>query len=598
MSDFNGRTNRPFLHIDDDLDFDLNEIVTPESKTAEMTRKRKNINLGDPIPRKSIVAKGPLDEAQERQRSFLNNMKQPQPFLRPTTSRGRMHEKSNNIFPAFRAQCTNHLKVRSTPANRGDENDDHAQDLVAFTVKQRPEGHFVDLHQHEDTHSRDSPIITERISSEKSNNIFPAFRAHCTNHLKVLSTPANRGDENDDHAQDLVAFTVKQRPEGHFVDLYQHEDTHSRDSPIIAERISSVLENISHEPYISKPSATANRSLLHTSHAISCPPIPLPPPEDTTKEQQQQKQLTSQLASSALEDLKKDYQDLKNVNDFLTAENAAYRESVKQLEFEQVTLATENAILRNKLLQAMDVNDGIVNDVNVNNYFNQVDGGDDDRDDGDDDSLLPKNSTIIPPNPALHRNDEFQKQGTSATTGKGIQQQQQQPRKLVVAIEAGIQEKCKQDYSWNKMLEAFLKHGRTMEVVEEEHGNSRLCHWIRNQRKSYWMALAGIDTGRVMSDQKLGKLDEIGFDWGKDHVTWFDTYCKISDILQKEGNLLGIEDHPELGPWLAEQMSELETTRQRNLKNMNLRMGCGWIAEYRSALLRQIGIVPADKPKA
>ena len=263
MSDFNGRTNRPFLHIDDDLDFDLNEIVTPESKTAEMTRKRKNINLGDPIPRKSIVAKGPLDEAQERQRSFLNNMKQPQPFLRPTTSRGRMHEKSNNIFPAFRAQCTNHLKVRSTPANRGDENDDHAQDLVAFTVKQRAEANFVDLYQHEDTYSRDSPIITERMSQpwERDDDAGASFQdnmARSTHAHQASSTFSATSFENNANTSSPEVCRSKKS-----ICLSLDDDG--------SQNVSSVLDNISHEPYISKPRAPANRSFLPGLTAVNAP---------------------------------------------------------------------------------------------------------------------------------------------------------------------------------------------------------------------------------------------------------------------------------------------------------------------------------------
>jgi hypothetical protein len=174
----------------------------------------------------------------------------------------------------------------------------------------------------------------------------------------------------------------------------------------------------------------------------------------------------------------------------------------------------------------------------------------------------------------------------SPPSGKGLKQS------TFVASEEGIEEKRKQDYAWNEMFDALLKHG-TFEVEEE--GNSRLCDWIRHQRKAYWMALAGIDTCRVMSDEKLAKLDEIGFDWGKENIAWFETYSSVSDILTKQGNLVGLEDHTVLGPWLAEQLSHLGKTRQGDLQNMNLPTGCGWISEYRSALLRQIGLLHDDQ---
>lgn len=297
MSDFYGRKRRPDPHIDDAVQLALNDVLTPESKPPE-PKKRKDINLLDPIPRKSGT-KGPLEEAQERQGSsnhLPNKMKQQRmenhPFERPQTSHGRKRERSNNTYdnnfvripPAFRARCTKNLKDRSSPAKRGDHNDDHAHDLGSSTGTQRAEAQVVDLYQQDATYSSHSPTMTEvppqpfiyRPGERDADlDADPGADSGADSSLSPSSVHGSMASSS--HARQASSAIFSATILANNSNTSSPEACRSKNTICLSldddgsQNVSNVLANISLEPYIPKSRASANRSFLPGLPAVNAP---------------------------------------------------------------------------------------------------------------------------------------------------------------------------------------------------------------------------------------------------------------------------------------------------------------------------------------
>lgn len=131
------------------------------------------------------------------------------------------------------------------------------------------------------------------------------------------------------------------------------------------------------------------------------------------------------------------------------------------------------------------------------------------------------------------------------------------------------------DYLWERnyhaALEYYQKHGNLMVpayYVTED--GIRLGDWIFNLRN----ARKNADIGRVLTDERIRKLDEIHFVWeGKQNLTWQRAYLAAVEYKKKNGNLdipvnYVTQDGCRLGRWIRRQKEMLETVPDNKKKQL------------------------------
>ena len=102
------------------------------------------------------------------------------------------------------------------------------------------------------------------------------------------------------------------------------------------------------------------------------------------------------------------------------------------------------------------------------------------------------------------------------------------------------------------------KHGTfpyDMEVDALDDESFKLLEWTRRQKLQYKAFQAGEHT-TSMTEDRIAKLEEIGFSWNKNLDIWMDHYENLLDYYNHHGNTLVPYNYPAnqaLSNWVVDQ---------------------------------------------
>eukprot|EP00985_Skeletonema_marinoi_P021764 scaffold13537_cov142-Skeletonema_marinoi.AAC.2 len=140
--------------------------------------------------------------------------------------------------------------------------------------------------------------------------------------------------------------------------------------------------------------------------------------------------------------------------------------------------------------------------------------------------------------------------------------------------------------AWEDMLQQLKQYiderGDTL-VPSEYHDNPQLGNWVQWQRVQYNRR----QTRQIsqMTDERVGKLNEIDFVWDAKEATWEERLKEIVEYKNEHGNALvpsEYHDNPQLGNWV--QWQRVQYNRRQKGQASNL-------TDERVAKLNEMGFV-------
>lgn len=134
------------------------------------------------------------------------------------------------------------------------------------------------------------------------------------------------------------------------------------------------------------------------------------------------------------------------------------------------------------------------------------------------------------------------------------------------------------DSRWNKrykqLQEYKAKYGHVNVPLNYEE-NPKLGIWVCNQRLFYQYkekdTELGSRRGRYLKDERMKKLNEIGFVWDRNNRVWNDKYNMLKEYKKKYGDCLvpqDYEENPKLGRWVVNQRVQYKRVVEKD-KNTN-----------------------------
>ena len=84
--------------------------------------------------------------------------------------------------------------------------------------------------------------------------------------------------------------------------------------------------------------------------------------------------------------------------------------------------------------------------------------------------------------------------------------------------------------------------------------NPELGNWVSTQRRNYRLYQEG--NPRVMTAERIRALESVGFDWGKNHLTWNEKFYQLCQYKVQVGHCLVPNKYaanPRLGAWVCYQ---------------------------------------------
>mmetsp|Transcript_25990 Transcript_25990/g.29715 ORF Transcript_25990/g.29715 Transcript_25990/m.29715 type:complete len:287 (-) Transcript_25990:276-1136(-) len=144
----------------------------------------------------------------------------------------------------------------------------------------------------------------------------------------------------------------------------------------------------------------------------------------------------------------------------------------------------------------------------------------------------------------------------------------------------------RQDHIWNTRLDQLkqfkIEHGHTRVPTK----GGKLGNWVMLQRLQYSLQVKG--EKNTLTDQRIKALNEIGFVWHMQEVSWEEKYNELRSCLQKHSEMSSEEsissyitrNAPHLHSWIASQRAEkrykeqglhnhLGDERENRLNNIN-----------------------------
>mmetsp|Transcript_3206 Transcript_3206/g.6445 ORF Transcript_3206/g.6445 Transcript_3206/m.6445 type:complete len:383 (+) Transcript_3206:387-1535(+) len=138
--------------------------------------------------------------------------------------------------------------------------------------------------------------------------------------------------------------------------------------------------------------------------------------------------------------------------------------------------------------------------------------------------------------------------------------------------------------NWDTMFEELKEykseHGDTL-VPATYPPNPPLGNWVDNQRQTYRMrceaerlakeGFSNSTTDRFISDERIEKLNKIGFVWNLNDFSWNKKFEEFLLYVKEHGNTLVPHNHNTLGHWVVKQRRNYKVRMLREEKESNPR---------------------------
>lgn len=138
--------------------------------------------------------------------------------------------------------------------------------------------------------------------------------------------------------------------------------------------------------------------------------------------------------------------------------------------------------------------------------------------------------------------------------------------------------------NWDMMFEELKEykseHGDTL-VPATYPPNPPLGNWVDNQRQTYRMrceaerlakeGFSNSTTDRFISDERIEKLNKIGFVWNLNDFSWNKKFEEFLLYVKEHGNTLVPHNHNTLGHWVVKQRRNYKVRMLREEKESNPR---------------------------
>lgn len=126
------------------------------------------------------------------------------------------------------------------------------------------------------------------------------------------------------------------------------------------------------------------------------------------------------------------------------------------------------------------------------------------------------------------------------------------------------------DRTWNmryeELKEYVAEHGDSL-VPWNYTENESLGLWVVKQRRNFKVRQLGVDSREaILSNERIHKLDEIGFIWDVFEAQWFERLQELKAYKQNHGDTLVPKNAGLLGRWVNTQREEY--TRYQKIKEM------------------------------
>jgi hypothetical protein len=158
--------------------------------------------------------------------------------------------------------------------------------------------------------------------------------------------------------------------------------------------------------------------------------------------------------------------------------------------------------------------------------------------------------------------------------------------------------------SWMKYYQELIEfkkiYGHTMVSPYNHHSKrwTSLSLWVRNQRSQYIKHQKGITKGCFLTQDRIQKLQEIGFQWNVQEDKWHEQYRKLVEFQKKYGTTrvpTNYKEDPSLSRWVSHQRYVIRQKMKEQEKNYHPSTS---LSQERIQLLNDIGFlweIPSDQ---
>ena len=147
-----------------------------------------------------------------------------------------------------------------------------------------------------------------------------------------------------------------------------------------------------------------------------------------------------------------------------------------------------------------------------------------------------------------------------------------------------------QERAWNDRYDELdvykAEHGNCL-VPQHYPDNKALGKWVGNQRTQYRLRREGKHS--FLTEERIKKLDEVGFEWSPQGNSWNDRYNQLVEYKNEHGNCLVPQRYSKnkaLGKWVAKQRTQYRLRSEGKHSHLT---------EERIKLLDEVGFVCSVK---
>ena len=128
-------------------------------------------------------------------------------------------------------------------------------------------------------------------------------------------------------------------------------------------------------------------------------------------------------------------------------------------------------------------------------------------------------------------------------------------------------------YQWemrfDKMKEFLEEHGcfpYDIEFDELDEEGKRALDWANRQKKNYRIYRSG-ETYTTMTEERISKLEGIGFSWNKHDDSWMQRYRDLVKYYEHHGHSMVPKTYPanaQLPQWVSQQRTQYRLLEKGN----------------------------------